>query len=172
MRACPACHVLTQSTVHGSIALLAPHLSDEAKETPYWKAWVAHARVLEMALRSSFSLADVTRLDELIVVHHALFLKVSISMCYTMCSSTCYTVCFSMCYTADCCCRSSRSKSTTGCGSRSTTSRRTCPSICCVLDHCGGFGACHLRDSTRSSRKPPNYRTTETRMCLCSNIGT
>ena len=66
-----------------SIALLGPMLSDEAKQTSYWKAWVAHVRMLEMALRHSFSLADVTRLDELIVEHHKLFLKVSRFACYT-----------------------------------------------------------------------------------------
>ena len=61
-----------------SIALLSPLLSDEAKKTPYWKAWVAHVRVLEMSLRSSFSLADVTLLDQCITEHHRLFLKVRV----------------------------------------------------------------------------------------------
>jgi hypothetical protein len=64
-----------------SIALLSPLLSDEAKKTPYWKAWVAHVRVLEMSLRSSFSLADVTLLDQCITEHHQLFLKVRVTQC-------------------------------------------------------------------------------------------
>jgi hypothetical protein len=68
-----------------SIALLSPLLSDEAKQTPYWKAWVAHVRMLEMSLRSSFSLADVTRLDELIMEHHRLFLRVRVPQCVSLC---------------------------------------------------------------------------------------
>ena len=52
-------------------------------------------RVLEMSLRSSFSLADVTCLDELIMEHHRLFLKVRVTSVFLLG----YTVCFSVCYT-------------------------------------------------------------------------
>jgi hypothetical protein len=59
-----------------SIALLGGHLSEEAKNTPYWKSWVAHVRVLEMSLRSQFTVPDVFVLDELVKAHHQAFLKV------------------------------------------------------------------------------------------------
>lgn len=62
-----------------SISLLSPLLSEDAKRTPYWKSWVAHVRVLEMSLRSSFTLADVMELDDRIKEHHRLLLKVCFS---------------------------------------------------------------------------------------------
>ena len=55
--------------------MLSPLLTENAKRTPYWKSWVAHVRVLEMALRNSYSLADVATFDELIMKHHKLFIK-------------------------------------------------------------------------------------------------
>jgi hypothetical protein len=66
-----------------SIALLGPLLSDEAKQTPYWRSWVAHVAVLEVALRDEFQLSDVLLLDERIQEHHRLFLKVR---CTVACS--------------------------------------------------------------------------------------
>lgn len=59
-----------------SIALLSPKLSEEAKKTPYWRSWVAHVAVLEVALRDEFHPTDVSLLDERIQQHHRLFLKV------------------------------------------------------------------------------------------------
>ena len=59
-----------------SVALLSPHLSEEAKETPYWKSWVAHVRTVEASLRTEYSLSSVTELDNLTKTHHKLFLKV------------------------------------------------------------------------------------------------
>jgi hypothetical protein len=59
-----------------SIALLAPRLSAEAKQTPCWKSWVAHVRTVEASLRAEFSLASATELDNLTKTHHKLFLKV------------------------------------------------------------------------------------------------
>lgn len=58
-----------------SIALLSPLLSDEAKHTPYWRAWVAHVAVLEVVLRDEFQISDVSLLDERIEEHHRRFLK-------------------------------------------------------------------------------------------------
>ena len=59
-----------------SIALLSPLLSEEAKQTPYWKSWVAHVRMVEAMTRTEFTLASVTQLDELVKKHQKLFLKV------------------------------------------------------------------------------------------------
>jgi len=61
----------------GSVALLGPLLSDEAKETPEWKSWVAHVQLLEFALRQEFSLSDAAELDRLVKAHHEKFLAVS-----------------------------------------------------------------------------------------------
>ena len=61
----------------GSVALLGPLLSDEAKETPEWKSWVAHVQLLEFALRQEFSLSDAVELDRLVKAHHEKFLAVS-----------------------------------------------------------------------------------------------
>ena len=58
----------------GSVALLGPLLSDEAKETPEWKSWVAHVQLLEFALRQEFSLSDAAELDRLVKAHHEKFL--------------------------------------------------------------------------------------------------
>ena len=70
------------------MALLGPHLSEAAKQTPYWRSWVAHVRLLEMALRHSFSLADVTKLDELVQAHHRALLRVRRD---TACNTVCDT---------------------------------------------------------------------------------
>jgi uncharacterized membrane protein len=67
-------------------------LSKEAKETPYWRSWVAHVRLLEMTLRQEYSLADVKLLDELVLEHHKAFLKVC--LCNTnnlLCNTMHYT---------------------------------------------------------------------------------
>ena len=69
-----------------SVALIAPLLSDAAKRTPYWKAWVAHVRVLEVSLRDKYRVEDATLLDTLITQHHKLFLQVSAPVCYAMCA--------------------------------------------------------------------------------------
>ena len=138
-----------------SIALLGPMLSDEAKQTSYWKAWVAHVRVLEMALRDHYSLGDVTCLDDLILQHHSLFLKVPLS-------AACHPAHLAaLAATADPAVAAlvdstpvlhvvfvrvlhvlhvvflrvlHRSQSTTACGSQSTTSRHICRWIFCALD--------------------------------------
>ena len=72
--------------------------SDEAKQTPYWRSWVAHVAVLEVALRDEFHLSDVSLLDERIQEHHRLFLKVRfaplLSVYYPLCQPLCYTLCY------------------------------------------------------------------------------
>lgn len=65
-----------------SVALLQPLLSEEAQKLPEWQCWLAHIRVMEMATRLAYTLADMAVLDNLIQEHHALFLKVSISPMY------------------------------------------------------------------------------------------
>ena len=62
-----------------SIALLTPLLPDNALREPFWQAWVAHVRVLEMALRPRYTLADVTKFDKLITRHHQLFSQVCVA---------------------------------------------------------------------------------------------
>jgi|TARA_B110000046_G_C12996776_1_gene400357 hypothetical protein len=79
---CNACvthcvtHCVTRCAVC-SVSLLSPLLSESAKQTTYWQSWVAHVRVLEMSLRTEYTLADVTTLDDCIQRHHKLFFKVS-----------------------------------------------------------------------------------------------
>ena len=56
-----------------SVALLDPLLSDPAKNSPAWKAWLAHMYYLDILLRTSFSRDDVLDLDRGIRRHHMLF---------------------------------------------------------------------------------------------------
>ena len=74
-------------------ALLSPLLSDEARQTPYWQAWVAHVAVLEVALRDDVDLSTVLVLDERIQTHHRLFLKVHFEPPVTSCVTPCVTHC-------------------------------------------------------------------------------
>lgn len=117
---------------------------------------MAHVRVLEMALRDHYSLSDVTCLDDLILQHHSLFLKVPL---FLLLAAPAHLA--ALAATADPAVTAlvdstpvlhvvflrvlhvlhvvflrvlHRSQSTTACGSQSTTSRHICRWIFCALD--------------------------------------
>jgi hypothetical protein len=66
---------MVQFALH-SVEILRPLVNDTITSHPIWKAWVAHCRYFQAAMKTEFTTNEVHQLDQLIVASQTLFLQI------------------------------------------------------------------------------------------------